>query len=201
MAPTGTAPVRDHGADGEHAPPRGSDRDPQLADLHRPQGHRQELHDHLAGAVLHRRHHGPGHPGPAGHAHLVAGLVPDLQRAVHHARQPHAVPVRRALRLRRPGQLHRAAAGGRPRHGLPPAQRPVLLAVPGRLDHHDVRVPGGRRRGQLRLGGLRPAVQRHQLTRSRGRPVAHGPRPSPDSPPSSPGSTCAPPSSTCGPRG
>ena len=37
--------------------------------------------------------------------------VPDLQRAVHHARQPDAVPVRRALRLRRPGQLHRAAAG------------------------------------------------------------------------------------------
>ena len=38
-------------------------------------------------------------------------------------------------------------------------------------------LPGGRRGGQLRLGGLRPAVQRHQLPRGRRRPVAHGPRP------------------------
>ena len=108
---------------------------------------------------------------------LLVGQLPDLQRAVHHARQPHALPVRRALRLRWAGQLHRAAAGGRPRHGLPPAQRPVVLAVPGRLDHHDVRVPGGRRGGQLRLGGLRPAVQRHQLPGGRRRPVADGPGP------------------------
>ena len=159
---------------GRPRPPRGPDRDPQLADLDRPQGHRQELHDHLAGALLHRRDHGPGHPGPAGRPHLLAGLLPDLQRAVHHARQPDAVPVRRALRLRRPGQLHRAPPGGRPRHGLPPPQRPLLLAVPGRLDHHDVRLPGRRRGGQLRLGGLRPAVQRHQLARGRCRPVADG---------------------------
>ena len=63
---------------------------------------------------------------------LVAGLLPDLQRAVHHARQPHAVPVRRAVRLRRPGQLHRAAPGRGARHGVPPAERPVVLAVPER---------------------------------------------------------------------
>ena len=47
----------------------------------------------------------------------------------------------------------------------------------GGSHHHDVRVPGRRRRGQLRLGGLRPAVQRHQLPRGRGRPVADGARP------------------------
>ena len=62
------------------------------------------------------------------------------------------------------------------------------------------RLPGGRRRGQLRLGGLRPAVQRHQLPRRRRRPVADVARPSPGSPPSSPGSTWSPPSSTCGRR-
>ena len=66
--------------------------------------------------------------------------LPDLQRAVHHARQPDAVPVRRTVRLRRPGQLHRAAAGRGARHGLPPAQRPLLLALPRRLDHHAARA-------------------------------------------------------------
>ena len=35
------------------------------------------------------------------------------------------LPLRRALRLRRPGQLHRADPDRRARHGLPAAQRPV----------------------------------------------------------------------------
>ena len=90
---------------------------------------------------------------------------------------------------------------GAPGHGLPPPQRPLLLAVPGRLDHHDVRLPGGRRRGQLRLGGLRPAVQRHQLTRGRRRPVADGPGPHRVLGHLHRGQPGAPPSSTCGPRG
>jgi hypothetical protein len=146
----------DHGPDG----------DPQVADLDRPQGDRAELHDHLAGHVLLRRDHGPLHPAPADLAPLVAPHLRAVQRAVHHARQPDALPVRRAVRLRWPGQLRGAAADRRPRHGVPPAQRPELLALPHRVDHHDAGLPGRRRGGQLRLGGLRPPLQRHQLARA-----------------------------------
>ena len=62
-------------------------------------------------------------------------------------------------------------------------------------------LPGRRRRGQLRLGGLRPAVQRHQLTRGRRRPVAHGAGPHRVLGHLHRGQPGAPPSSTCGPRG
>ena len=34
------------------------------------------------------------------------------------------------VRVRWPGQLHRPAAGRRAGHGLPPAERPLVLAVP-----------------------------------------------------------------------
>ena len=179
--------------------PRGTDGHPQVADQHRPQADRHELHGHVAGHVLPGRDHGAAAADPAGQPHSSLFSFQTVQRAVHHARQPDAVPVRRALRLRRPGQLHRAAAGRGARHGVPPAQRPVLLAVPERLDHDAPRLPGGRRGRRLRVGGLRPAV--------RGA-VRPGPvptcgssgSPSPASRPSSPGSTWCAPRSICGPR-
>ena len=145
-----------------------------MADVDRPQGDRQVLHDHLAGAVLHCRHHGARDPDPAGRSQRLVGLVPDLQRVVHHARQPDALPLCRSLRLRRPGQLCGSAAGRGARHGLPPSERTVLLALPQWLLRHDGRLPRRRWRRLLRVGGLRPAVGRHQLPRRRGRPLAHG---------------------------
>ena len=111
----------------------------------------------------------------------VAALVPAellaVQRAVHHARQPDDVPLRRPLRLRRPGQLHRAAPDRRAGHGLPPPQRAELLALPRRLHHHDAGLLRGRRRRPVRLGGLRAALERHELAGGGARRLDHGPGP------------------------
>src|SRR5665647_3461335 len=155
-------------------PSRGAEWDPQLADVDRPQGHRQVLHDHLAGDVLPRRPHGHGDQGATPRPAHITGLLPDLQRTLHHARQPDDVPVRRAIRVRRPGQLHSSPPGGRPGYGISPVECPLLLAVPGRSDHHAVGLSGGGRGGQFRMGVVCPAVQRHQLPRRRRRPMAHG---------------------------
>ena len=59
-------------------------------------------------------------------------------------------------------------------------------------------VAGGA--AQLRLGGLRPALERHQFARAPVATCGSWPWPSPASRPSSPASTCAGPSSICAPR-
>ena len=76
-----------------------------------------------------------------------------------------------------PGQLPRAAADRRPGHGLPPAQRPRLLAHAVRRHRDAGRVPHRRRRRQVRLVRLRAAVGRRALARRRRRPVDRGHRP------------------------
>jgi len=89
---------------------------------------------------------------------------------------------------------------GAPDMAFPPAERPVVLAVPHRLDHHDEwgsLVAGGA--ASFRLGRLRAPVQRHQLTGAGRRHLDHGPDPDGFSA-SSPGSTWSRRSSTCGPR-
>ena len=67
----------------------------------------------------------------------------DVQRAVHRPRVADDLPVhhpgvRRARELRRPADARRA------RHGVPAAQRAVVLAAPDRRDHaaHVVLLPG-----------------------------------------------------------
>ena len=147
-----------------------------MADVDRPQGHRPQLHDHRDRHLLRVGDHGARHATAARLAALLAAELRAIQRAVHHARQPDAVPVRRALRLRWPGQLHRAAADRRAGHGLPAPQRAELLALPDRLHHHAPRLLRGRRRGTVRLGGLRAALERHQLARSGTRCLDHGSR-------------------------
>ncbi len=149
----------------------------EVAHEHRPQADRHELHGHVARHVLPGGPHGVGVADAAGDARQLVPQLPAVQRAVHDARQPDAVPLRRPLRLRRAGQLHPAAAGRRARHGVPPAQRPVVLAVPHRLDHDAARVP--RRRGgrRLRVGRLRPAVVGAVLTRLGAGPVDPRDRP------------------------
>ena len=127
--------------------------------------------------------------------------LPAVQRAVHDARQPDAVPVRRALRLRRPGQLHPAPAGRRARHGVPAAERPLVLAVPraGSITMLlGFLIAGGA--AAYRMGGLRAAVVGAVLTRVRRPTCGSSGSPSPASRPSSPGSTWSRRPSICGPR-
>ena len=89
----------------------------------------------------------------------------------------------------RHGQLPGAAADRRPRHGLPPVQRLLLLALPGRLRHHDVGLPDlvGRRR--LGLVRLRPPHRGHPLPWARAATCGSWAWPWPASPASSPPST------------
>ena len=94
----------------------------------------------------------------------------DLQQRVHHPRQRDGLPVRRPVRLR-PRQLPDPPADRRARPGVPPSQRPVLLAVPVRWRHHAARLRDRRRRGQLRLDGLPAAVRPDRDARARRRPV------------------------------
>ena len=82
----------------------------------------------------------------------------DVQRPVHRARVADDLPVhhpgvRRARELRRPADARRA------RHGVPAAQRALLLAAPDRRDHaaRVVLRPGRRSR---RLDELRAALRR-----------------------------------------
>ena len=81
---------------------------------------------------------------------------------------------------------------GAPGHGLPEAERPVVLAVPGRRSLMTVgflTTGGGSR---LRLGRLRAALELDQHPGRRAGPVDRGPRSSPGSRPSSPASTWSP---------
>ena len=114
-------------------------------------------------------------------------LVPDLQRALHDAREPDALPLRRAVRIRRARELHRPAAGRRAGHGVPEAERLLLLAVPERVDLDAPRLLHRRWCRRLRMGRLRPALQRRQLTGVGCRPLDPRPRADRASRRSSPG--------------
>ena len=137
-----------------------------LADHDRPQADRRDVplrHLHL---VHPRRRDGAGHAPPARPARQHAAQRRDVQQPRLHARRDDDLPLDRprAGGLR---QLLRAVDDRRAGHGLPAAQRALVLAA------------GGRRRGLLRLavlraaaGGLdliRPAVRRRLLARRRHR--------------------------------
>ena len=97
-----------------------------------------------------------------------------VQRVVHHARQSDAVLVRRAVRLRWPGQLHRALADRGARHGFPTTQCVELLAVPQWFDHNVDGVFCRRRGASVRMGVLCPALERDKFSGRRTRSVDHG---------------------------
>ncbi len=103
----------------------------------------------------------PARLGPRRHA---AGRV---QRHPHAARHGDDLPRADPAPKRGVRQLPPAAQDRGPRHGLPGADRPVVLAVPGRRrDPAGRRLPARRGRGH-RLDGL-PAAQRRHLQRFTG---------------------------------
>ena len=144
---------------------RAGPRPARLPDDDRSQAHRHLVHGDGVRLLPDRRRAGDGDPGRARRARLAGGVAGSVQRDVHHAREHHVVPVPGAVRLR-PGELLRAAAGRRPRHGVPPAQRPVVLVLPVRRRHDADRVPHRRRRRRLRLDRLHAAVVGRALART-----------------------------------
>src|SRR5204862_1836207 len=110
----------------------------------RPQADR----DHVPGPDLLLLHAGRGRgaadAAAAGAGGQHAADAADLQRAVHDARLDDDLPVHRPV-LGRPRELLRAAHDRRARHGVPDAERAVVLAA------------RRRRAGLLRLAVLLPA--------------------------------------------
>ena len=102
----------------------------------------QEDRDHVPGHDVRLLRAGRGRgaaDAPAAGAGGQHAAVPaDVQRAVHDARDDDGLPVRRA-RLGRVRQLPRAAHDRGARHGVPEAQRPVVLVLP-RGRHRLLRV-------------------------------------------------------------
>ena len=126
-----------------------------LQGQHRPQGDRHPV----PGADLHLLHDrwraGRGRPRRAGAAGDAVRLAGRLQRTVLGACDADDLPVHHPV-VRRPGELRGAADAGRPGHGVPAAERAVLLAVAARRpDLSDVVRRGRVRR---RLDELRAAV-------------------------------------------
>ena len=122
----------------------------------------------------------------------TGGVPGPLQRDVHHAREHHVVPVPGPVRLR-PGELPRAVADRRPRHGVPAAQRPVVLVLPVRR-HHDADAGSSPPTGRADFGwtGYTPLSSVVRVTGHRRRPVDRRRSRSPGCRASSPGSTSSP---------
>ena len=112
----------------------------------------------LLRVLLHWRPAGVVHARRARRTGAAVPVDRAIQPAVHHARHDHAAvlchPDR--VRVREPGA---AAADRRTRRGVPPAQRPLILAVRVRRADRDrgVHHPGWGR--GLRLDRLHAAVQ------------------------------------------
>ena len=81
------------------------------------------------------------------------------------------------VRVRRAGELHRPAADRRAGHGVPKAQRLLVLALPRRRLVDDVGLPDDRVGSRLRLGRLRPAFELDQHPGSRARSLDRRPDP------------------------
>src|SRR5256714_14839411 len=95
-----------------------------------------------------------------------------VQRRVHDARDDDDLPVRRAG-LDRIRELHHSIADRRAGHGLPEAERPVLLAAARRRDHPLRRA--ARRPALVGPDLVRPALHAAVLAQPRPRPLAAEP--------------------------
>ena len=82
---------------------------------------------------------------------------PGLQRLLHDARDADDLPLHHPG-VRGPCELRRAADARRARHGVPAAERAVVLAAADRRHHADGLVPRARRPAGGRLDGLRVAL-------------------------------------------
>ena len=95
--------------------------------------------------LLRRRRDGAAHARAArpGEQRLHHGEL--LQPALHRARDDDGLPLRRP-HPRGLRQLPRPAHDRRARHGVPPPERPLVLALPPRRARHPLELPRGRGR-------------------------------------------------------
>ena len=123
----------------------------QLADHGRPQADRDPLHRHEPRLLRRRRDPRAAHARAARDAERALRHAGHLQRALHDARHDDGLPRRRAdpRRLR---QLPRAADDRRARHGVPAAERALVLAVPVRRDRAVLELLRQGRRRAARAG-------------------------------------------------
>ena len=98
---------------------------------HRPQGDRRPVPLDDVLLLHHRRPCGDGRARRAGEAGDAGHRQPGLQRLLHDPRDADDLPVHHPG-LRRAGELRRAADARRARHGVPAAERAVVLAAADR---------------------------------------------------------------------
>ena len=159
LAPPGGKKVKADGCPHRDRPDVARRPRDELADDARPQAHRDSLHRHGVRLLLRRRRDGAAHARPArpGEQRLHHGEL--LQPALHRARDDDGLPLRRP-HPRGLRQLPRPAHDRRARHGVPPPERPLVLALPPRRARHPLELPRGRGRRELRLDRLHAALDR-----------------------------------------
>ena len=126
---------------------------------HRPQGDRRPVPLHDVHLLRARRADGDDLPRRARAAGSPVRRRPDLQRPRLDACGPDDLPLHHP-RLRRPGELRRPADARRAGHGVPAAERALVLAAADRRNHVPLQLPRPGRRLRRRLDGLRPALVR-----------------------------------------
>src|SRR4029450_4686557 len=127
---------------------------PGLVDHHGPQEDRDPLPGQLLLVLRRGRDLRAPHADRAGPARAAAHRRARVQRALHDPRYADDLPGHLPY-PGRPGELLRAAADRGARHGVPPDQRAVLLAPPGRRPDDLVRLRAKGRGPRLRLDLLR----------------------------------------------
>ena len=128
-----------------------------LPSQHRPQGDRGPVPGHDDDLLRHRRVPGDDLPRRARAAGRPVLQPADLQRARLRARGADDLHVRRAG-LRRPRELRDPADDRLRRHGVPAAERALVLAAPDRRRDHARRPGHARRRPVGGLDVLRAAL-------------------------------------------
>ena len=142
----------------------------ELADDDRPQADRDPLHRHEPRVLRDRRAARPAHPPPAREPRPGLHHRRQVQRALHGPRHGDGLPRGRAdpRRLR---QLPRAADDRRARHGVPEAERALVLVLPARRPRALRELLREGRRVERRLDGVPAAVGDRVQPRQRRRPL------------------------------
>ena len=142
----------------------------ELADDDRPQADRDPLHRHEPRLLRHRGAARTADPAPARRPGSGLHHRRQVQRALHRARHGDGLP-RRGADPRRLRQLPRAADDRRARHGVPEAERALVLVLPrGRARALRELLREGRRL-ERRLDCLPAAVGNRVQPRQRRRPL------------------------------
>ena len=126
---------------------------------HRPQGHRDPVHRQQLLLPARGRADGDAHARGARAARAPVRRRQRLQRPLQRPRVAADLPLHHPG-LRRHRELRAAAHDRRAGHGLPAAERAVVLAAPDRRRDDAAVVPGPGRLVRHGLDGLRPALHR-----------------------------------------